>query len=245
MKAGLPIIDVYVDGVWCARSYGTNFKASSGTAAIIGRKTGKVLYMAVKNKYCLVCTRAENKGISPNEHTCFKNYKGSSSAMEAEIIVEGFKNSIPMYGIIYGRMIADGDASTYSKIIGANPYQNHTVEKIECRNHILRNFCKKMRGITTDTKYQLAHRKTLNNAKIMSMRRYIVKSIRYHKQKKAESSSVAISGLHKDIINSIVHAYGDHKMCQEYNCGKQICQYIYIFSNKNPNIHEAFSFIIG
>lgn len=66
MKDGLPIIDVYVDGVWCARSYGTNFKASSGTAAIIGRKTGKVLYMAVKNKYCLVCTRAENKGISPN-----------------------------------------------------------------------------------------------------------------------------------------------------------------------------------
>lgn len=39
LKNGFPVIDVFVDGSWCARSYGTNYKASSGTAAIIGRKT--------------------------------------------------------------------------------------------------------------------------------------------------------------------------------------------------------------
>lgn len=63
VKDGYPVIDVYVDGSWCARSYGTNYKASSGTAAIIGRQTGQVLFIGVKNKYCLICARAKNKII--------------------------------------------------------------------------------------------------------------------------------------------------------------------------------------
>lgn len=67
-----------------------------------------------------------------------------------------------MYGIIYKRLIADGGASTYAKIFIANPYQsqNLTVEKIECRNHILQNFCKKLRNLAKDTKFSLANRKT-------------------------------------------------------------------------------------
>lgn len=48
IENGYPVIDVYVDGLWCARSYGTNYKASSGTAAIIGRRTVQVIYMSVK-----------------------------------------------------------------------------------------------------------------------------------------------------------------------------------------------------
>ena len=107
IKNGYPVIDVCVDGSWCARSYGTNYKASSGTAAIIGRRTRQVLYIGIKNKYCLVCARAEHKNMSPKQHKCFKNYEGSSSSMETEIIVEGFKSSITMHGVIYERMIGD------------------------------------------------------------------------------------------------------------------------------------------
>ncbi|CAG4995154.1 unnamed protein product [Parnassius apollo] len=40
-KNSKPVIDVYVDASWCARSYGSNYKAASGTAAIIGRRTAK------------------------------------------------------------------------------------------------------------------------------------------------------------------------------------------------------------
>lgn len=130
-KNDLPVIDVYVDASWCASSYGSNYKATSGTAANIGRRTGKIIYLAVKNKYCLVCARAENKNVAPTEHKCFENFDGSSCSMEGEIITEGFKQSISMYGIIYKRMITDGDASTYVKVLKANPYkeQNITVEK--------------------------------------------------------------------------------------------------------------------
>lgn len=222
IKNGYPIIDVFVDGSWCARSYGTNYKASSGTAAIIGRRTKEVLYIGVKNKYCSVCARAASKNIAPKEHACFKNFEGSSSSMETEIILEGFKSSISMYGLIYGRMIGDGDASTYAKILNAKPYetQNVTVEKIECRNHILRNFCKKLRGLTTETKYLLQYRKTLTNVRIMTMRKAIVKCIKYHKSSE-NPRNVAISILHNDIVNSMPHAYGDHKMCQSYYCEKK------------------------
>ncbi|KAL4718047.1 hypothetical protein ACJJTC_012087 [Scirpophaga incertulas] len=225
IKNGYPVIDVYVDGSWCARSYGSNYKASSGTAAIIGRRTGQVLYLGVKNKYCIFCARAEKNNTVPKQHTCFKNHEGSASSMEAAIIVEGFKAPISMYGIIYSRMIADGDASTYSKILNAKPYEAHnvTVEKIECRNHILRNLCKKLRGLTTDTKYLLIHRKSLTNEKIMSIRKVIVNAIRYYKSSEREKCS-AILNLHKDIINSVSHAYGDHRMCQDYNCKKKSLQ---------------------
>lgn len=59
MKNGLALIDVYVDGAWGLRSYGNNYRSFSGTAAIIGKQFGEVLYMGVKNKYCLVCARAQ------------------------------------------------------------------------------------------------------------------------------------------------------------------------------------------
>ena len=78
-------------------------------------------------------------------HECFKNWKSSvgSSTMEAAIIVNGFKENERMYGIRYHKSIADGDSSVYQQILETRLYKNRTVEKIE--NHLLRNFCKKMR----------------------------------------------------------------------------------------------------
>ncbi|GBP98395.1 hypothetical protein EVAR_95552_1 [Eumeta japonica] len=40
-KNGIAVIDVYVDACWSMRSYGNNYKASSGAAAIIGRRYGE------------------------------------------------------------------------------------------------------------------------------------------------------------------------------------------------------------
>lgn len=59
VKDGIPVIDVYADGCWSARSYGNNYKALSGAAVIISCKYGEVLFMAVKNKYCAICARAK------------------------------------------------------------------------------------------------------------------------------------------------------------------------------------------
>lgn len=91
-------------------------------AVIIGRETKKVLYVGVRNKFCIICARAQTKGCAPKIHTCFKNWDGSSSAMEADIIVEGFCSSIEMHNLKYKQFIADGDSSVYAKIQEKVPY---------------------------------------------------------------------------------------------------------------------------
>ena len=70
--------------------------------------------------------------------------------MESEILSAGFKMSMAMYNIKYGKLIADGDSRTYKKILEAKPYNDLTVEKIECTNHLLRNFSNKIYQIVQD-----------------------------------------------------------------------------------------------
>lgn len=83
---GYGCIEVYSDGGWSKRSYGHNYNAASGIACIIGKKT-KGVFVGVRNKYCSVWSIAERKGSTTGDHTCYKNWSGSSSAMEADIVV--------------------------------------------------------------------------------------------------------------------------------------------------------------
>lgn len=117
-------------------------------ACIIGARTKKILFLGVRNKYCAVCSRsavAKNELLA--EHHCYKNWKESSTSMESDIIVEGFKRSIEMHGLKYHKLIGDGDSSVHQKVLEARPYGTLMVQKIECRNHMLRNFSKKIRDI--------------------------------------------------------------------------------------------------
>ncbi|CAN8019835.1 unnamed protein product [Ixodes persulcatus] len=86
-----------------------------------------------------MCARTK-PGETTAAHRCFKNWQGSSTTMEKDIIVEGFRRSEEMHGLKYNRLIADGDSSTYRALLEAAPYGNQMVQKIECRNHILRNY---------------------------------------------------------------------------------------------------------
>ena len=54
---GVPAITVIVDGGWSKRSHKHSYNAKSGVAIIIGKKTGKLLYIEVRNKYCTMCTQ--------------------------------------------------------------------------------------------------------------------------------------------------------------------------------------------
>lgn len=210
-KDGIPMIDVIVDGCWCRRSYQTNYAANSGCATIIGRRTGKVLFMAVKNKYCCIC---QKYGTNAKVHRCYKNYEGPSTGMEAMIIAEGFQRSIEMHNLIYQRFIADGDSSTHAKIIQTRPYANVTVEKINCRNHILRRFCNNMQKLCTDTRYTVKDRKLVTKRRILSARKYICDAINHNKvDKNCEK-------LQYDINNSVFHAFGKHAKCNKDICSQ-------------------------
>lgn len=97
------------------------------------------------------------------EHVCTKNYTGSSTSMEADIIVQGFQSSMKMYNVKYNKIIDDGDSSVYCKIIQSRPYDYLTVEKIEYRNHLLRNYCSKLQELTKNTSYKINERKLLSS----------------------------------------------------------------------------------
>lgn len=82
--------------------------------------------------------------------------------MEASIIVEGFKTSEALYGVRYAKFIGDGDSNVYKKMLEQRPYKDLTVQKVECRNHLYRNFCNKLRDIAKNRKYRGELRNTLN-----------------------------------------------------------------------------------
>lgn len=109
-----------------------------------------------------MCARSKDKA---EEHHCWKNWNinDSSAGMETSMVVEGFRKSEEMYGVRYHKLIADGDSSVYKTILDAYLIKNITVEKVECRNHLLRNLCNKLRELTIKKQSgQLVHRKLLS-----------------------------------------------------------------------------------
>nr|CAH7712420.1 unnamed protein product [Callosobruchus chinensis] len=88
MPDGTPYITVIVDGGWSKRSYGHGCTATSGV---------KPLFLGVRNKVCSFCLFYEKKNIPPKKRVCFKNFSGSSTAMEQDIIVEGFRHSVEQH----------------------------------------------------------------------------------------------------------------------------------------------------
>jgi hypothetical protein len=60
--------------------------------------------------------------------------------METAIILEGFQNFVAMHNLKYTKIIGDGD-SRESMRYGPHCF----IEKIECRNHIMRSYSNKIR----------------------------------------------------------------------------------------------------
>ncbi|KAB0795633.1 hypothetical protein PPYR_12472 [Photinus pyralis] len=218
-KNGIPLITVVADGTWSKRSYHTNFNSLSGAAAIIGFQTKKVLFLGVRNKFCTICKISETAGNTPNAHKCYKNWSGSSAAMEADIVAEGFSRSLEMYGLIYNKLIADGDSSCYKKILDTHPYETTVVEKIECKNHLLRNFSKKIRELIKDTLAgPLILRKKIKQNQLR-LRWAVCKAISFRKTE-VNPFNEKVGNLKKDIRNCISHVFGEHKDCEnlQYFC---------------------------
>lgn len=77
----------------------------------LGSRTKKILWMDPRIKTCVICDRISNHEASPSDHHCYKNRNDSSQAMEADIIVDGFRRSLMDHGLIYRYMVGDADSS--------------------------------------------------------------------------------------------------------------------------------------
>lgn len=186
----------------------------------MGYETRKVLFLGVRNKYCCICARAHTKNLQPKDHRCFKNWSGSSSGMEADIIVEGFSNSVSMHGVKYAKVVGDGDSNVYKKVLDANPYHNIRIEKIECKNHLLRNACNRLQSICRDSKNKnVLLRKIIGN-RILRIRTAVTMAVLYRKGETSKTEQQKITELRNDIINAPLHFFGSHDKCASYFCDR-------------------------
>ena len=112
----VPAITVITDGGWSKRTHKHSYNALGGVAIIIGKETGKLLFLGVRNKYCYICNTSASNKTEPRPHTCYKNWDSDSLSMESDIILEGFKEAESSHGLRYMRIIGDGDSSVYARI---------------------------------------------------------------------------------------------------------------------------------
>lgn len=193
-------------------------------------KTGKVLFIGVRNKYCSLCEYYLRNSVKPKVHRCFKNYESHkpSTGMESEILVEGFKSSIEMHGLIYKTVISDGDSNVFKSIIDNNVYKEHNLlpSNIRCYNHLHRNLSNKLQAIAQTVQKQGTKRiknfSKLRNAvkgKILQIRQLIDESVDYIKNLNMDKKHKE-EELRKDILNIPYHVFGQHKDClnRDYNC---------------------------
>ena len=127
---GVPAITVVVEGGWSKRSHKHSYNAKSGVGVIFGASTKKLLFIGVRSKYCSVCAISEHKHSPPPSHQCYRNWNGTSCAMEADIIVEGFQLSEQIHGVRYLWFIGDGDSSVYHAVVTGVPSYYYLVTKL-------------------------------------------------------------------------------------------------------------------
>lgn len=221
---GMPYITVVVDGGWSHRSHGHRYSANSGLAVIIGARTKKLLYLGVKNKVCSTCNFYNKNELPVKQHVCYKNWDKSSSAMESEIIVQGFQQSEKMHGVQYRIFIGDGDSSVHLQVLSRVDY-GATIEKRECANHVVKCYTSHLYGIAKTNKGNSQH---LSGPRIKRIKNGARRAIAHYAKelKKFEGTEIEkkqeqkrlTKELAEDLINGPRHVFGLHKNCRPYFC---------------------------
>ena len=144
---GILNVNVIYDGTWHTRG----FTSVLGAGLVIDVKTGCVLDYVTFSKGCSTCTRMKNKLNTKkitlehyaewlkkheDEEKCFKNYEGSSGAMESRAALVIWQRSIEKNKMRYVTMISDGDSNTFRTLEENNIYEGITLVKHDCINHV-------------------------------------------------------------------------------------------------------------
>nr|CAD7203603.1 unnamed protein product [Timema douglasi] len=171
-------------------------------ACIIRAATNGLLYIGVKNKYCYICSQSE-PGKESKEHKCYKNYQGTSTGIEQAILVQGFRESARMHNLRYKYIVSDGDSSTYAKIQHNVTYGRQVI-KLECANHMVRNYTDKLHKIIRDTVHDITARKELSQL-----------IPRLTKGARAAITDAGDNVSNSDVLrDGLYHVFGQHSNCK-------------------------------
>ena len=209
---GVPAITVIVDGGWSKRSHRHSYNAKSGVGIIIGQATGKLLYIGVRNKYCTACAR----GSSPKQHTCYKNWNESSSQMEPDIILEGFKQAERVHSVRYMRFVGDGDSSVYLTLVQNVPGWGRYIKKQECANHCCKCYRSGLEKLVQENPSYKGKKGRLTKkmrCRLTSAARCAIKM-----RSKEPDITKAVKLLERDLQNGPYHCFGHHDRCSPDFC---------------------------
>ena len=223
---GVPAITVIADGGWSKRCHKHSYNAKSGVAVIFGQQTKKLLFLSVRNKFCSICTIAENRKTVPPQHRCYRNWSHSSTAMEADIICEGFAQSEIQHGVRYLRLIGDGDSSVLANITTSTPYGVY-VQKLECANHACKGYRSRLEKLSKDHP-EFQGRGGLTKRVIQRLAVGARVAIRKH------SKTGNVQQLRHDLRNGPNHVFGDHR-----KCNPAFCAHSTTIPNPDPNDSET------
>lgn len=178
---------VSVDGTWQRRGYAS----LNGIVTLMSRQNGKCLDTHVMTKTCKSCQHWEDrKGTDQYdkwkmEHKCPINHRESSGAMEVAGAINMFKRSIPYLNLRYVGYIGDGDTKAHQSVVESAPYDNCTIEKLECIGHVqkrmgtrLRNLVAQKRGEMLSDGKKLSGKKRLTKKVINALQNYYGMAIR-------------------------------------------------------------------
>ena len=210
---GIPAITVIVDGGWSKRAHKHSYNAKSGVGIIIGKETGKILFMGIRNKYCAICSKATEEEPPP-KHDCYLNWSASSSAMEADIILEGFKAAHDQHGLRYTEFIGDGDSSVQPTLAQNLPW-GFAIKKLECANHAVKCFRSSLENLVSSNSSYKGRGKLTE-----AMRKRLTKAARSAiiMRSKESDKQTAIRKLQHDLMNIPYHCFGYHEKCSADFC---------------------------
>lgn len=123
---------------------------------------------------------------------------------------------------LFYKVIADGDSNTYKAIRDLRIYRNPDlhVEKLECVNHLFRNYRTKFNFLSKITKFKVACRKHIKPSKGNDMCKGIKVAAKHWKDSDLGITE-KINNLEEDCMNAPAHYFGVHDKCKSYFCNKK------------------------
>ena len=97
--------------------------------------------------------------------------------------------------------------------LSSSPYgPKFHIQKIECKNHIIRNYVSKLTELKNNTKYMKKQRDILS-PKMEKLRMAVNSSISFWTENKNHLFEERVLMLQKEIENGPKHTFGDHTFC--------------------------------
>ncbi len=110
------------DGFWPTRGNGRTYNSRVGGGTVTSADTGRIYAYGFRHRDCRTCAYWEREGKKPPPHTCLKDWKGSSKAMEASI-AEELCVKIQNSGTKINPIIMDNDTTTPARLRNVLNYE--------------------------------------------------------------------------------------------------------------------------